>query len=184
MAAAGRETAPVLGGLPSGWRNVVSQPQRTAFDGPGGRIEITYRLTRGGLVAEGFPYVRLVSATAAEVVLEVAGVVRRFTATRYGDALYVDSPLGSVRLTPLPRLPEPVVTAAPGSLLAPMPGTVLRVDVTPGMAVTAGQPILTLEAMKMEHQIRAPAAGIVATLDAAPGRQVDAGAVLAVIEEA
>ncbi|MFC6084495.1 acetyl/propionyl/methylcrotonyl-CoA carboxylase subunit alpha [Sphaerisporangium aureirubrum] len=184
MAAAGREAAPVLGGLPSGWRNVVSQPQRTAFDGPGGRIEIAYRLTRDGLTAEGFEDVRLVSATSSEVVLDVAGVVRRFATARYGDTLFVDSPLGSVRLTPLPRLPEPEVSAAPGSLLAPMPGTVLRVEVAPGAAVTAGQTILTLEAMKMEHQIRAPAAGVVATLDAAPGRQVDAGAVLAVIEEA
>jgi propionyl-CoA carboxylase alpha chain len=64
-----------------------------------------------------------------------------------------------------------------------MPGTVLRVEVTSGASVTAGQPILTLEAMKMEHQICAPAAGVVAALNVTPGRQVEAGAVLAVIEE-
>ncbi|MEO3814153.1 biotin carboxylase N-terminal domain-containing protein [Sphaerisporangium sp. B11E5] len=184
LAAGRRDGARVLGGLPSGWRNVVSQPQRASFEGPAGRIEVAYRLTRDGLVAEGFEGVRLVSASAGEVVLEAGGVVRRFAVARYGDVVFVDSPLGSVRLVSLPRLPEPEVTAAPGSLLAPMPGTVLRVEVTPGAAVTAGQPILTLEAMKMEHQIRAPAAGVVAALDAAPGRQVEAGAVLAVIEEA
>jgi biotin carboxyl carrier protein len=113
----------------------------------------------------------------------VAGVAGRFTVARYADAVHVDSPLGSARLVPLPRLPEPVVVIAPGSLLAPMPGTVLRVEVAPGASVTAGQPILTLEAMKMEHQITAPAAGVVSALDVTPGRQVEAGAVLAVIEE-
>ncbi|MDH2424070.1 biotin carboxylase N-terminal domain-containing protein [Sphaerisporangium sp. TRM90804] len=183
VAAANREAATVLGGLPSGWRNVPSEPRRTAFQGPGGRVEVAYRFTRDGLVAEGFDGVRLVSGGPGEVVLEVDGVTRRFAVARYGDLLHVDSPLGSVGLELLPRLPEPVVAVAPGSLLAPMPGTVLRVDVTPGAAVAAGQPILTLEAMKMEHQISAPAAGVVSALNVGPGRQVEAGAVLAVIEE-
>ncbi|MEV7969571.1 biotin carboxylase N-terminal domain-containing protein [Sphaerisporangium sp. NPDC088356] len=191
LAAANRAAAGVLGGLPSGWRNVSSQPQRTAFETPGGRVEIAYRLTRDGLAAEGFDEVTLVSSSPGEVVLDVAGVVSRFAVAAYdgaghagtGGSLYVDSPLGSVRLVPLPRLPEPVVSIAPGSLLAPMPGTVLRVEVTSGAAVTAGQPILTLEAMKMEHQISAPAAGVVSELNVTPGRQVEAGALLAVIEE-
>ncbi|WP_248962712.1 acetyl/propionyl/methylcrotonyl-CoA carboxylase subunit alpha [Sphaerisporangium perillae] len=181
-AAGNRAAAPVLGGLPSGWRNVPSEPQRAAFDGPDGRVEIAYRLTRDGLRAEGFPDVALVSATPEEVVLDVAGVVSRFAVARYPDAVHVDAPLGSARLTPLPRLPEPVVRIAPGSLLAPMPGTVLRVEVDPGAPVTEGQPILILEAMKMEHQISAPAAGVVSALNVTPGRQVEAGAVLAVID--
>ncbi|MEU9883969.1 biotin carboxylase N-terminal domain-containing protein [Sphaerisporangium sp. NPDC051011] len=196
LAAGRRAAAPVLGGLPSGWRNVPSQPQRAAFEGPGGRVEIAYRLTRDGLRAEGFDDVRLVSATPALVVLDVAGVARPFTVARYPggararaydaahDDVYVDSPLGSVRLTALPRLPEPVARLAPGSLLAPMPGTVLRVEVASGALVAAGQPILTLEAMKMEHEIRAPSAGVLSALNATPGLQVEAGAVLAVIEDA
>ncbi|GAA1516168.1 biotin carboxylase N-terminal domain-containing protein [Sphaerisporangium rubeum] len=184
LAAGRRATAKALGGLPSGWRNVVSQPQRTAFEGPAGRVEVAYLLTRDGLVADGHEDVRLVSATATEVVLETGGVVRRFAVAAYEDTLFVDSPLGSIRLTALPRLPAPEDTATPGSLLAPMPGTVLRVEVTPGTAVTAGQPILTLEAMKMEHQIKAPTTGVVTTVGTAPGHQVEAGAVLAVIEEA
>jgi propionyl-CoA carboxylase alpha chain len=186
LASANRAAATVMGRLPSGWRNVPSQPQRTAFDGPEGRIEIAYRLTRDGLRAEGadgFDGVRLLAASPDEVVLDVAGVARPFAVARYEDAVHVDSPIGSVRLVHLPRLPEPVVLVAPGSLLAPMPGTVLRVDVTSGTPVSAGQPILTLEAMKMEHQISAPAAGVVSALNVTPGRQVEAGTVLAVIEE-
>ncbi len=184
--AAARAVGGVLGGLPSGWRNVVSQPQRAAFTlpgAPGERIEIAYLVTRDGLAADGFDGVELVSATPGEVVLAVSGVRRAFAVSRCPGVTHVDSVLGPVRLAPLERLPEPVERIEPGSLLAPMPGTVLRVDVEPGDRVTAGQPVIVLEAMKMEHQIVSPGAGTVTALDAVAGRQVEAGAVLAVIEE-
>jgi propionyl-CoA carboxylase alpha chain len=93
----------------------------------------------------------------------------------------VDWPHGSLTLVERPRFPEPVTAVTPGSLLAPMPGTVVRVDVAEGDPVTAGQPLLVLEAMKMEHPVTAPAGGIVTSLPVAVGRQVEAGAVLAVI---
>ncbi|MFI6511131.1 acetyl/propionyl/methylcrotonyl-CoA carboxylase subunit alpha [Streptosporangium sp. NPDC050855] len=181
-AAAGRRAATVQAGLPSGWRNVVSQPQRALF----AETEIAYRITRDGLRAEGFPGTVLVDATPSLVVLETSGVRHRFAVARYGGATgttYVDSPLGSVRLTPLERLPEPADHVPPGSLTAPMPGTVLRVDVGPGQAVGAGQVVVVLEAMKMEHRITAPAPGTVAAVNVTPGRQVEAGTVLVVIEE-
>ncbi|MGI5487088.1 acetyl/propionyl/methylcrotonyl-CoA carboxylase subunit alpha [Microtetraspora malaysiensis] len=185
-AAANRAAARVLGELPSGWRNVVSQPQRTAFavpGEPGERVEIAYLVTRDGLSAEGFDGVELVSATPGEVVLSVSGVRRAFAVRAHPGVTYIDSVLGAVRLAPLERLPEPARQVEPGSLLAPMPGTVLRVAVEPGDRVAAGQPVVVLEAMKMEHQIVSPGAGIVTALDAVAGRQVEAGAVLAVIEE-
>ncbi len=178
-AAANRAAATVQAGLPSGWRNVVSQPQRAAF----AEAEISYRITRDGLRAEGFPDTVLVGATPSLVVLETSGVRHRFAVARYDGVTHVDSPLGSVRLTPLPRLPEPVEHVLPGSLVAPMPGTVLRVDVKAGETVGAGQVVVVLEAMKMEHRIAAPAPGTVAAVNVTPGRQVEAGAVLAVIEE-
>ncbi|MFF3442533.1 acetyl/propionyl/methylcrotonyl-CoA carboxylase subunit alpha [Streptosporangium sp. NPDC002721] len=178
-AAANRAAATVQAGLPSGWRNVVSQPQRTAF----AEAEISYRITRDGLRAEGFPDTVLVGATPSLVVLETSGVRHRFAVARYDGVTHVDSPLGSVRLTPLARLPEPVEHVLPGSLVAPMPGTVLRVDVKAGEAVGAGQVVVVLEAMKMEHRIAASAPGTVAAVNVTPGRQVEAGAVLAVIEE-
>ncbi|PNG19519.1 acetyl-CoA carboxylase biotin carboxyl carrier protein subunit, partial [Streptomyces cahuitamycinicus] len=75
---------------------------------------------------------------------------------------------------------------APGSLLAPMPGTVVRVaeGLTAGTPVKAGEPLLWLEAMKMQHKVTAPVTGTLTDLRVAPGQQVEPGALLAVVKEA
>jgi biotin carboxyl carrier protein len=62
-----------------------------------------------------------------------------------------------------------------------MPGSVTKVAVSPGEAVTAGQVVLVLEAMKMEHQILAPVSGVLAELRVRQGTQVSAGEVLAIV---
>jgi acetyl-CoA carboxylase biotin carboxylase subunit len=69
--------------------------------------------------------------------------------------------------------------AGDGSLRAPMPGKVTQISVKAGDAVTKGQPLLTLEAMKMEHALAAPFDGVVAELSAELGAQVSEGALLA-----
>ncbi len=178
-AAANRAGAPVLAGLPSGWRNLPSALQRKRYAGH----EVAYRFTRDGVVVEGHDGVRLVEATPSRVVLDVDGLRRSFDVTRYPGLVCVDSPLGAVALRPVERFPEPVPAVASGSLVAPMPGTVTRIAVAAGDAVSEGQPLLWLEAMKMEHVVGAPGAGVVAELRVAPGTQVEVGAVLAVITE-
>ena len=72
--------------------------------------------------------------------------------------------------------------AATGELRAPMQGTVIGYAVTQGQRVAAGDPIVTLEAMKMENTLRAPVDGTVTMADVAPGSVVDAGTVLAIID--
>ncbi|CAM5286778.1 ATP-grasp domain-containing protein OS=Streptomyces tendae OX=1932 GN=GUR47_26885 PE=4 SV=1 [Streptomyces tendae] len=110
----------------------------------------------------------------------MAGVRRRFRVSRYGDRVYVNT----TALTALPRFPDPTARHAPGSLLAPMPGTVVRIaeGLTEGAPVEAGQPLLWLEAMKMQHEITAPVTGTLSTLRAVTGRQVEPGTLLAVVE--
>ncbi|WP_128893365.1 acetyl/propionyl/methylcrotonyl-CoA carboxylase subunit alpha [Erythrobacter sp. HKB08] len=73
-------------------------------------------------------------------------------------------------------------SAADGAILAPMPGKVIAVDVSEGQAVTAGQRLMVLEAMKMEHALTAPFDGTVTELSAETGAQVQVEAVLAVVE--
>ncbi|HKR92148.1 acetyl/propionyl/methylcrotonyl-CoA carboxylase subunit alpha [Novosphingobium sp.] len=70
-----------------------------------------------------------------------------------------------------------------GAIVAPMPGKVIAVEVAQGDAVTKGQKLLTLEAMKMEHTLTAPFNGVVAELNAAAGAQVQVDALLVRIEE-
>ncbi len=72
--------------------------------------------------------------------------------------------------------------ASSGTILSPMPGRIIAVEVTQGQTVTKGQRLLTLEAMKMEHSLTAPFDGVVTELNAAPGAQVQVEAVLARIE--
>ncbi|OLZ71543.1 acety-l/propionyl-CoA carboxylase subunit alpha [Streptomyces sp. IMTB 2501] len=161
-----------------GWRNLPARPQVKRYELAGEEHEVRYRHTRTGLSAEG---VRVVHADAHLVVVEVDGVERKFAVARHGDQVYVNS----ARLTALPRFPDPTAQHAPGSLLAPMPGTVVRVaeDLTEGATVQAGQGLIWLEAMKMQHQISAPVTGTLSALHAKAGQQVEPGMLLAVVQE-
>jgi propionyl-CoA carboxylase alpha chain len=162
--------------LPSGWRNVPSAPQRKRYAVGGAEYEIAYRFGRSGAVVDGED-ITLIHAAPDRVVLEVSGVRRSFDVGRYPGLVCV----GPVTLTRVPRFTEPGAALAAGSLVAPMPGTVLRIAVSADDRVAAGDPLLWLEAMKMEHRISAPADGVVAELPVSVGQQVEVGAVLAVV---
>jgi propionyl-CoA carboxylase alpha chain len=180
-AAANRASATTLARLPSGWRNVPSAPQRKRYSADGTEYEVRYLLGRSGLRADGYEDVELVHASPNRVVLEIAGLRRNFDVGRYSGLVCVDSSLGPLAFTAEPRFADPDAALAAGSLVAPMPGTVVRVTVAAGDPVTAGDPLLWLEAMKMEHRISAPADGVVAELPVAVGQQVEVGTVLAVL---
>ncbi|MEU5937577.1 biotin carboxylase N-terminal domain-containing protein [Micromonospora sp. NPDC047548] len=186
-AAGRRANAPVLAGLPSGWRNVPAFPQVTRYAGSDGEIEVRYRLDRTGTLAEsstdpsGEWEVTLIEAVPDRVVLDVDGVWRAYRVHRVGSEVFVDGPDGAASLTELPRFPPPTAELAAGSLLAPLPGAVTRVHVEVGQRVGAGDLLLTLEAMKLEHPVLAPTDGVVAELPVPAGGQVDTGAVLAVV---
>src|SRR6185312_12206729 len=94
---------------------------------------------------------------------------------------WVDSDLGSSHLVEASRFPSPESSAHAGSLLSPLPGTVVRVDVGVGDTVHVGDVLVVLEAMKMEHTIRAPHDGVVEELDVSVGSQVETGAVLVIV---
>ena len=73
---------------------------------------------------------------------------------------------------------QAMTQADAGSLLTPLPGTVVAVHVSPGQRVARGAPLMTIEAMKMEHTVTAPYAGTIERLPFGLGDRVAAGAIL------
>jgi propionyl-CoA carboxylase alpha chain len=201
QAALRRREAPVLANLPSGWRSNPSQPQHVAYTTAGREesVEVAYALGRAGLVASvnGEPLECAVIAAdpaagdRVAVVLESALIRRSFevhvvsaqTPMAAGPVarIHISGPEGSVTLHEVPRFPEPSAQVEPGSLTASMPGSVVRVLVSDGDVVAAGQPVVVLEAMKMEHTVTAPAAGTVTTVAVEVGAQVETGSLLVVV---
>ncbi len=171
-------------GVPVAWRNVLSQPQRTRFLTGDDEVDVEWVGGRTGYVVDG---IEVLDASPTHVVLVVDGVrvhsdVQIVTAEgSHTREVYVDGPLVHVRLVELPRFIDPADVVAQGSLLAPMPGTVIGVPLEAGAEVTAGQTVLVLEAMKMQHTISAPTDGVLSELAVAMGQQVAAGEVLAVV---
>ncbi len=184
-----RATARVLGGLPSGWRNNPSLPQTAAYTGHGGRIDVAYRFDRTGrcvsVSVDGQERADLavLSCRPDRVVLAADGVARHYDVQRVGDLTWVDGPDGASVLTEVERFPLPGAQLAAGALVAPLPGTVVKVGVAVGDLVAAGDTLVAIEAMKMEHEVRATVDGTVAEVHVAPGDQVEAGRLLVVIHE-
>jgi propionyl-CoA carboxylase alpha chain len=177
-----RSVAAVLASIPSGWRNSASQAQHRAYQGEYGRHEVRYRMGADGTKVEGLgPTV--VDITPDSVTMTADGEELVLTVSRHGGLRYVDSMAGPGRLVEADRFPSPEVEEDTGSLHAPMPGKVLRVTVGVDDHVTEGQVMVVMEAMKMEHTLRAPHAGRVTEVRCQAGNQVEAGAVLVMIEE-
>ncbi|MGU3293451.1 ATP-binding protein [Williamsia sp. M5A3_1d] len=186
-----RDGASVQPAVAAGWRNLFSQHAVKRFVDPADAaadadIEVRHRFTRTGVDLPDDPTVTVVGADATTVTLEIDGVRTRFAIARYIDpqrrtVWFVDSDSSSVTLVARPRFVDPSAVGAPGSLLAPMPGSVIRIAVAVGDEVTQGQPLLWLEAMKMEHTVAAPSDGVVTELAVAAGQQLAVGDVLAVI---
>jgi acetyl-CoA/propionyl-CoA carboxylase biotin carboxyl carrier protein len=127
-----------------------------------------------------------VARAAGQVPVTVAGVTRGYAVAFDGDTLWLgrDGHAWAVReQAPLDAAAAGAAGSA-GPVVSPMPGTVTLVDVTEGQAVTAGQRLVVVEAMKMEHVLAAPVDGTVRDLRAKPGATVAKDAVLLVVEPA
>ena len=99
-----------------------------------------------------------------------------------GEVLYVTMAGTTATLEVVPRFTVSGTEGSTGGLTAPMPGRVLNVGAVVGDRVKAGQSMLVLEAMKMEHHLAAPFDGTVTEIRVAVDDQVDNGAVLLIIE--
>jgi len=199
-AAERRVASPLATLAPPGWRNLSAQPQEVDFEqgedehaathrvayrcGAGGRVEATVaghevearvRARVGGAADEG-------GAVPVHLDLEVGGILRRYEVRRRGRRCFVQGPDGRSTFHELPRFADRQQVAAVGGLHAPLPGTVVSVLVASSDLVAAGQVLVVLEAMKVEHQICAVAAGEVVAVLVEPGAAVDAHAPLVEVE--
>jgi len=183
-----RRRAPVQPTIPTGFRNNPSALQQVEYDTGRRTLSAGYAFDRRGhavtgIEVDGAPYGLVATRVGPdEVHLVTDGMARRYLVDLVGPVAYVDGPDGSSTLTEQDRYPVSGDQAAEGSALAPMPGGVVRVAVATGDAVEAGQVLVVLEAMKMEHAVHAAAAGTVTEVDVAEGDQVETGHLLAVVE--
>jgi acetyl/propionyl-CoA carboxylase alpha subunit len=169
----------VLPDVPAGWRNSRFRDQATTFHGRGADHTVQTRTRSAGRhiarVDGGAELdVRVLQTSERTIRLEVDGVQRLLRVARAGAEVFVHSPLGQVRLRELPRLPDAASTTEPGRCVSPMPGKIRKLFVEAGQRVERGDPLLVLEAMKMEHTVAAPQGGLVEALLVVEGQQVQA----------
>ena len=163
---------------------VVQRRFEFEFGGEHAKALLTYE--RGGslhlAVGEGDAAVAgplVFSAVGQGIELQFADQRTRAAVYAQGEVDHVFTPLGATQITAIDLLAHAGEAAAEGGrLTAPMPGKVVSFAVKAGDAVTKGQPLAVMEAMKMEHTIAAPADGVVQELLYAPGDQVTEGAEL------
>lgn len=131
--------------------------------------------------------VQVVSFAERELIIEVeSGWRQRLRVIRDGAMCYVQSRTrkraGVVALRAQPRFPDAASARVEGGCVAPMPGKVVKLLVSEGQSVNAGDTLVVLEAMKMEHTVKAPADGVVTRLPVAEGEQVDSDALLVIVD--
>lgn len=181
-----RRRASVLQSVPSGWRNSIMPPETVRFRYGEAEIPVEYRSRRDGsfeVNVDGAGHqVRVFRADGQGVDIEIDGRREQLSVRAAGDRWLLQGPQGGVELVELPRFPTQEHAKVAGGLTAPMPGKVTVIHVRAGDAVTKGQLLMGLEAMKMEHRIEAPGDGIVKEVLVSEGEQVDNGALLVVVE--
>ena len=176
---------------PTGWRNMGVHRQQVDLADAGNVIHrCTYRWVSPGEVAVTVDgddrLVRVVRAEPSsgrrqELVLSIDGVTQAIVTTTLFDRTWCNSAAGQSTWALVPRFPETTGGVGSGSPIAPVPGRVVAVHVVEGQSVRAGEALVTMEAMKMEHKITAPADATVIEMRCAVGDQVDAHQVLVVL---
>lgn len=176
-----RARAVVLASIPTGWRNLKSQPQQRSYEGFHGVYDVGY-IVPDEFEVDDLGRVTVMAADPNRVTLSIEGTETNYRVNRSGRDRFVDSEGIPAQIQAVDRFPQTMGEEDVGSLHAPMPGKVIRVDVTEGDTVTEGQVLVVIEAMKMEHTLKAPYDGVVARVTHLAQEQVEADAILVVVE--
>jgi propionyl-CoA carboxylase alpha chain len=180
---ANRIAAGILAASPSGWRNSRMPDQEVLLSHREDELRVRYRSLRDGRFRfAGGEHARVHAWSESGIDAEIDGHRRRASITRTGDRLVVQGPRGDLELVERPRFELPGAADTSGGFVAAMPGKVLELRVQVGDRVQAGETLVVLEAMKMEHPMRATEDGVVSEVRVTQGEQVEAGTVLLVVE--
>lgn len=191
------------GFAPAGWRNLAVQGQRAVWrDVDTGELHpVEVRSERDGtlhvlvgpwpshddagalLPDQRVPLAVDASVDDSVVSLDVDGRRRTLRVTCTAAGLTVTGPEGVSTWAPEPRFVDHDAATVGAGPIAPLPGTVLAVHIAPGDTVDEGQALVVIEAMKMEHVIRAPSAAAVTEVRVVVGDRVDAGELLVLLED-
>ncbi|MDB9947799.1 biotin/lipoyl-binding protein [Gammaproteobacteria bacterium] len=168
--------------MPSNWTNGRMPHQRIKLVILKNEIEIKYQLKRSGLFEVMGTNCKIHAVDESGIDVEVGS--HRFFAqvTRADDQILINMPFGDLDAVIVPRFIEPGNEVPEGGLVAPMPGKVIEVKVKKGDKVKAGDTLIIIEAMKMEHSIKATENGKITKLMVSLNQQVDNGATLLVLD--
>ena len=178
-----RENAAILREIPTGWRNSRLPRQKITFNYLDQDIEITYRSNRdGSFTVNNGTTAKIIEWTPSGIDIEVNNSRFFSKITRDSDSIVVHGPWGDALFKILPRFTLPGSEQQAGGLVAPMPGKVIDLKVKVGSKVKKGDTLVILEAMKMEHQVKASEDGKVTKVLIKKDDQLENGALLMVVD--
>jgi propionyl-CoA carboxylase alpha chain len=178
-----RRDAQVLSAVPSGWRN-ARLPRQSATLIADEPVTLSYQRRRDGTFDLGdLGSARIHEWSPAHIDIEINARRRSVRITHANGHLYVQSLRGTIDFSIAEKFEVRRNSTPSGGLSAPMPGRILAVAVEPGQEVVAGQTLIVMEAMKMEHVIAAPCDGVVNEVLVRPDQQVERGASLLTLHE-
>jgi propionyl-CoA carboxylase alpha chain len=178
-----RENANILKEIPTGWRNSRLPRQKITLSYLDNEVEVSYKSNRDGSFAVNEETTaKVIEWTSSGIDIEINSSRFYSKITQADDNIVVHGPWGDALFKILPRFTLPGSEIQAGGLIAPMPGKVIDLKVKVGSKVKKGDTLVILEAMKMEHQVKASEDGKVTKVLIKKDDQLENGALLMVVD--
>jgi len=183
LAQQNRVSDPVTGFMPGNWTNGRMPLQRVKLLFEQDEIEVKYKLNKDNFYEVMGSICQIYHCDSFGIDIQIDS--HRFYAhiTEACSEIVINMPFGDINASVLPRFIEPGNDIPEGGLIAPMPGKVIDVKVKKGSKVKAGDTLVIIEAMKMEHSIKATETGKIAKVMIQLNDQVDNGATLLILAQ-